>query len=331
MRKFIDLPIVEPIYSTYQFQSPATAIIENNPSIKNWILSNVMLLSCNRKFLSGLTTPYVNIVKSSWIDNPHLDLQWMSMIYLNGHVNSVIKILLNHDFYVYYRGVDDFYMEGKSYYKERHFNHDGLICGYDQENKTYCIYAYDKNWIYKKIWIPQSSFEKGRQAMFRKKAYGIICGVRPKKEPVEFSASTALENIKEYLDSNMEKYPENADGDVYGIVVHEYIAKYLDKLLDNSIPYEKMDWRVFRLIWEHKKAMLERITLIEKEFDWDNEISKKYEPLVKEADTMRMLYASYHMKRRDSLLKVIKNKLLSLKNTEEILLTELVKKWEETK
>ena len=92
-----------------------------------------------------------------------------------------------------------------------------------------------------------------------------------------------------------------------------------------------MDRRVFRLIWEHKKAMLERIILIEKELSWSDEISKKYEPLVKEADTMRMLYASYHMKRRDSLLKVIKNKLLSLKNTEEILLMELIIKQEETK
>ena len=162
MRKFIELPIVEPIYGTYQFQGPATAVVANNPSIKNWTLSNTMLLSCNRKFLSGFTSPDVNVVKSSWIDNPHLDFQWMSMIYLNGHVNSVIKILLNHDFYVYYRGVDDFYMEGKTFYKERHFNHDGLICGYDQANKTYCIYAYDQNWIYKKIWIPQSCFEKGR-------------------------------------------------------------------------------------------------------------------------------------------------------------------------
>lgn len=331
MNSFVELPIIEPIYGTYQYQGPASATVANNPSIRNWTLANTMLLTCNRKFLSGFTSPDVTVVKSSWVDNPNMDFQWMSMIYLNGHVNSVIKTLLNHGFYVYYRGVDDFYMEGKTFFKERHFNHDGLICGYDQTNKTYCIYAYDKNWIYQKIWIPQSCFEKGRQAMFRKKAYGIICGVRPKKEPVEFSSATALENIKKYLDSNLEKYPEKAEGDVYGIVVHEYIAKYLDKLFDNSIPHERMDRRVFRLIWEHKKAMLERITLIEKELGWSDEISKKYEPLVKEADTMRMLYASYHKKRRDSLLKVIKEKLLFLKNIEELLLTELVEKWEETK
>ena len=70
---------------------------------------------------------------------------------------------------------------------------------------------------------------------------------------------------------------------------------------------------------------------VEKELDLSNETSQKYEPLVKEADTMRILYASYHKKRRDSLLKVIKEKLLILKKTEEILLTELVKRWEETK
>ena len=73
-----------------------------------------------------------------------------------------------------------------------------------------------------------------------------------------------------------------------------------------------MDRRVFRLIWEHKKAMLERILLIEHHLKMDNETSEKYKPLVTEADTMRMLYASHHMKRRDSVLPGIQKKLLSM-------------------
>lgn len=331
MNKFVELPIIEPIYSAYQHQAPASAIVANNPSIRNWLLSNIMNLTCNRKFLSGFTSPDINVVASSWIHNPHIDIHWMSMKYLKGHVNDVIKNLLDDGYYVHYREVDDFYIKGKTFYKQRHFSHDGTICGYNRENKTYCIYAYDSNWVYQKFWTPQKCFEQGRKSMFKQGVYGFIAGLKPKDEIVEFCSEKAFVAIKEYRDSNMEKYPENAEGDVYGIIVHEYIAKYLDKLLDNSIPYERMDRRVFRLVWEHKKAMLERITLIEKELGWSDEISKKYEPLVKEADTMRMLYASYHKKRRDSLLKVIKEKLLLLKNTEEILLTELVKKWEETK
>ena len=58
----------------------------------------------------------------------------------------------------------------------------------------------------------------------------------------------------------------------------------------------------------------------------NNEISDKYRPLVSEADTIRMLYASHHIKRRDSVLPIIKNKLLSIMKSEQILLTLLLEK-----
>lgn len=63
-----------------------------------------------------------------------------------------------------------------------------------------------------------------------------------------------------------------------------------------------MDYRILRTIWEHKKAMLESIQNIEKTLGLDNDISEKYKPLVKTADNIRMLYASHHIKRKDSVL-----------------------------
>ena len=50
------------------------------------------------------------------------------------------------------------------------------------------------------------------------------------------------------------------------------------------------------------------------------------EAVVKEADTMRMLYASHHMKRRDSVLPIIAKKLRIVKEKEKALLTELLQK-----
>jgi len=50
--------------------------------------------------------------------------------------------------------------------------------------------------------------------------------------------------------------------------------------------------------------------------------------LVSEADTIRMLYASHHIKRRDSVLPIIKKKLLKLMDEEKKLLTLLVEKME---
>lgn len=326
MRKKIELPLIEPIYSTYHFQGPGTATLVNNPSIRNWYLNQVMILTCTRKFLNGFTTPEISIAESDWIENPHLEKRWYSMQFLERHTNFVIRKLLDAGYYVCFSGIDDYYVEGKCWYREKHFNHDGCICGYDQENKTFCIYSYDQNWIYQKFWTTQKSFDAGRKAQFKKCQYGSICGIRPKVDKIAFSHETALKKIAEYLDSNMEKYPETSEETVSGIVVHDYIAKYVEKLLDGSIAYEKMDRRVFRIIWEHKKAMLERIKLIEAVLRLDTSISEAYKSVVREADNCRMLYAAHQIKQRDAVLPIILKRLMALKYDEQELLNVLLQK-----
>ena len=102
-------------------------------------------------------------------------------------------------------------------------------------------------------------------------------------------------------------------------------VSYLDKLLDGSIPFERMDRRIFRLLWEHKHLMTERIKKIEETFLFKSSVSAQYETIEKEADTLRMLYATYSMKKRDSLLMKIRSRLIELNNKEKKLLTELLK------
>ena len=326
MKKIVELPLVEPMYSTYHFQGSGLAVLESNPSICNRYLNEILILECNRKFLSGFTTPDIGIVDSKWDNNPYLERRWFSTQFIRGYINPVIRNLLDAGYYVVFTGVDDYYMEGKSWSGKRHMPHDGLICGYNQEDKTYCIYAYDSNWIYRKFWVKQSSFNAGIRAMARENEHAQIWGIKPKPDEVEFSADIACKKIAEYLDSDYEKYPEDGEGMVHGIVVHDYIAKYAGKLLDGSIPYERMDWRVFRLIREHKKVMHERIRCIEKALGLPADISERYEPLIAEADMMRMLYASHFMKRRDSVLPIIQKKLLAVKEKEQALLGELLEK-----
>ncbi len=69
--------------------------------------------------------------------------------------------MLENGYYVLFHGVDDYYVKGKSWYKEKHFGHDGLICGVDNETKEYIIAAYDKQWIYRTFKTPQRGFAAG--------------------------------------------------------------------------------------------------------------------------------------------------------------------------
>ncbi len=329
MNKIVELPLAEPMYSAYHFQGPCIAVTAKNPSVRNWLLNESVLLTCSRGFLSGRTTPDLDVVNSSWRDNPYLERIYYTFQYAGGHINPIIRNLLDHGYYVCFCGVDDYYIKGKSWYHERHFIHDGMICGYNREDKTYCIYAYDSNWIYRKFWTPQRCFDRGRDAIQKKGGYGEIYAVRVKSDRVEFSPKTVYENLRKYLDSDFEKYPIDGKGNVWGSLVHEYLAMYIGKLYDGSVPYDRMDSRIFRLLWEHKKVMLERILASEEVLKLGGECSQRYEKIVSDANAMRMQYASHHMKRRDHILPTIQKGLLRLKGDEEIILTAFTDKLEE--
>lgn len=327
MNKRAELPLTEPLYSTYHYQGICTAIIANNPTVRNWYLNESMDLACNRKFLKGYSSPDVTVPWSSWFGCPCFEVIDIPSRFAGGYINPIIRKTLDEGYYVVFSNVDDYYVRGKSWYKKRHFFHDGVICGYDQNDKTYCVYAYDSRWIYRKFWTSQSSFNAGRVAAEKQGSFAGFYALRARDDAtVEFSPQTVYTKLREYLDSDLEKYPFEGDNDVNGIVVHKFIAEYMSKLYRGEIPYERTDRRVFRLIWEHKKAMRERIEMVEKSLGMNDALSRKYATLVARADTMRMLYASHIMKRRDSVLPVIKKMLLDLMKDEQEILTQLLEK-----
>lgn len=328
MKKSAELPLVKPLYGTYHYQGAGGATITSNPSVENWFLSNALVLNCARSFLFGYSSPKISVENSSWLDNPNFEQRWYDTEYLNGYINFVIKNLIDDGFYVVFGGVDDFFVEGKTWYKKRHFNHDGLICGYDRDEKTYSLYAYDENWLYRRFKTPQKGFNDGRQAMFQRGYYEAFCGIRPKKDPVLFEPEKAVEKIREHLNFSFDDVPADEDGIVKGNIVHDYIAMYLDKLIQNEFSYEKTDRRVFRMIYEHKAALQKSIRKIEKAADLDNETSGSFDKIVRKTDEMRLLYASYCMKKRESALPLLKKRLLTLKEEEGKTLSEFLKKWE---
>lgn len=329
MNDVVELPLAEPLYSTYHFQGPCTAVAVENPTMRNWILNQSMMLVCSRKFLEGRTTPEIDILKSAWILNPHLEKIHYPWKFAGGYINPIIRSLLDQGWYVCFSGVDDYYVEGKSWYREKHFIHDGMICGYNRTDQTYCLYAYDSHWIYRKFWTPQSAFNRGREAAQKNGGKDGIWGIRAKAEPVPFSPAEACRNLREYLHPPFEKYPAGEEDNVYGIMVQPYIALYVEKLQNDSIPHERMDRRVFRLIWEHKKVMQERIALVEKTLELEPVFSRRYAAVVSEADTLRMLYASYHMRKRDSLLPAVHRGILQIYDREKKILTAFLSKAEE--
>ena len=330
MDKSVLLPFKYPNFAWSQAAGAAELAMIGHPTAYNQILNRATTLRCTRRFISGFTTPQVTIPNVYIHYYNFFERYVVNFRYVYDSCLDIMKTMLNDGMYIYYNLVDDFYLPGKSWYGTRHMHHDGVICGYDDNDNTLSIAAHDINWVYNLIRIPQESFLEGLKSSLETEHYGNMTAYKIKENTViEIKGKEMLGFLKEYLDSNFEKYPVNQEGEVKGLVVHDYLAIYIDKLKDGSIPYEKMDWRALRPVWEHKKCMLDRIKAVESKNGWNNDLSERYAAVVEKADHIRVMYAMYHKNHNDKLLDKIREGVLCLAQSDKSLIGEFIDRLEE--
>ena len=323
------LPYVEPMYSTYHWLSSAGIPAKQNTTSDNWYYNNTIEWRCTRKFLQGFTTPELSLSCGNIWNMPFLDKIGVNTRFARRCALDIIKTMIDDGFYVAFSGVDDYYVKGKSWYKEEHFNHDGLIVGYDDESGTLSIAAYDQRWIFTVFETPQECFVEAMTVLCDKGTYGGLHAVKAKNEPQEINIKNIYNELKKYLSSTINDYPLADPEAVWGIVVYDFLCMYLDKLADCSIPHERRDRRVFSLVWEHKKCMLGRIKAVEEFCGWDNELSSAYEEVVDLADKVRFIYSEFVLKYSSKHLEKMQLLLMDIKRSEFDLLTKFLLKLEE--
>ena len=323
------LPYVEPMYSTYHWLSSAGIPAKQNTTSDNWYYNNTIEWRCTRKFLQGFTTPELSLSCGNIWNIPFLDKIGVNTRFARRCALDIIKTMIDDGFYVAFSGVDDYYVKGKSWYKEEHFNHDGLIVGYDDERGTLSIAAYDQRWIFTVFETPQECFVEAMTVLCDKGTYGGLHAVKAKNDLQEINIKNIYNELKKYLSSTISDYPLDNPEAVWGIVVYDFLCMYLDKLADGSIPQERRDRRVFRLVWEHKKCMLGRIKAVEEFCGWDNELSSAYEEVVGLADKVRFIYSKFVLKYSSKHLEKMQLLLMDIKRSELDLLTKFLLKLEE--
>lgn len=319
------LPYTEPMYSTYHELSSAGIPMKQNKTSDNWYYNNTVDWNCNRTFLSEHTTVGINLNSGSMWNMPFLEKSGICTKFARRCVLDIIKTMLDDGFYVSFGGVDDYFVKGKSWYQERHFNHDGLIVSYDDEKETLSIAAYDQRWIFTVFETPQNCFVEGMKAMCDQGTYSGINAVKGTDIIHVLDLSTICNQLKTYLASNISAYPLDGSDFVYGVMVYDYLCMYLDKLADGSMPYERKDKRILRLVWEHKRCMLGRIRAVEQECGWENSLSSSYEEVVKLSDQARFIYSKFVLKYSSTNLERIQVILMQMKKLESELLGEFLK------
>ena len=330
MADCVQLAYEYPWFAFTQGTAAPCIALRNHPTAYNAILNQCTTLSCSRRFLDGFTTPQVGIPRLNIHSFPCIERYGVALRFTHDRFREIVKKMLDEGFYIYFGGVDDYFLPGKSWYGIRHMSHDGILCGYDDNDGTYSVAAYDSDWVFRLIRIPQDCFREGLESGISQGWNGNLFAYRMRNGEIQPDEKQMLRYLKAHVDSDMDHFPLTERGNVEGIAVQGFLALYIEKLMDGSIPSDKMDWRVLRPVWEHKKCMLDRLILLETLHGWEPEFSSRYRPLVDAANRNRMMYAVYHKNRRPELLENVRKGLLDGKEQERAILCDFIRKTEET-
>ena len=330
MADCVQLAYEYPWFAFTQGTAAPCIALRNHPTAYNAILNQCTTLSCTRRFLDGFTTPQVGVPRLNIHSFPCIERYGVALRFTHDRFREIIKKMLDEGFYIYFGGVDDYFLPGKSWYGIRHMNHDGILCGYDDNDGTYSVAAYDSDWVFRLIRIPQDCFRDGLESGISQGWNGNLYAYRMRNGEIQPDEKQMLRYLKAHVDADMDHFPLTERGNVEGIAVQGFLALYIGKLMDGSIPTDKMDWRVLRPVWEHKKCMLDRLIALEALHGWEPEFSSRYRPLVDAANRNRMMYAVYHKNRRPELLENVRKGLLDGKEQERAILCDFIRKTEET-
>lgn len=330
MADCVQLAYEYPWFAFTQGTAAPCIALRNHPTAYNAILNQCTTLSCTRRFLDGFTTPQVGIPRLNIHSFSCIERYGVALRFTHDRFREIVKKMLDEGFYIYFGGVDDYFLPGKSWYGIRHMSHDGILCGYDDNDGTYSIAAYDSDWVFRLIRIPQDCFREGLESGISQGWNGNLFAYRMRNGEIQPDEKQMLRYLKAHMDADMDHFPLTERGNVEGIAVQGFLALYIEKLMDGSIPTDKTDWRVLRPVWEHKKCMLDRLILLETLHGWEPEFSSRYRPLVDAANRNRMMYAVYHKNRRPELLENVRKGLLDGKEQERAILCDFIRKTEET-
>jgi hypothetical protein len=256
------LPFLVPPIRTFNYLASELGITSTIEESIPWYHMNYLQLCCPKK---DLNLEDHKLVFSS-LRNPFLSRTYLTKSFVEDITDPIqfIIVSLNHGYYMN-TYINEYFLPNRWAYYSKSFLHDILIIGYDDDEKILVVVAYNKEGQF----VPEKvSYDDFRDSFIFcptmnntwHNTFGLMI---PKKEDFHFNVLYVLNQLEDFLNGKNDaqfKYfdiPIN-EQDAYGKDVYEYILSYIKA---NTTFW---DIRVFRLLLEHKAALLERINFLEK-------------------------------------------------------------------
>ncbi len=288
------LNIIDPPIGTYQGTSFVLAVLLCDNKTENLYYNNYINLTVdNENDYTNIGLRFTNI---SW-ENYRIDgYANMDMYYVKNIKHTFfiefLRKLIDQNNYLLLFGVDEFYLSYSEFYKKIHFIHDTYIYGYDENNFYLMAYTNDN---LKKIRICCHEIRDAIYSYLQKNDNASFCTFRPvRNRYVTVDTGKIRKELNDYIDKRGNDI--YAKTDVYGVATYTILQKYIEYI---SINREvKIDLRVFRTFWEHKKIMCERIEYLSKVYSISLDVYDKIKSIEGQSRLIFSLATKYYLSGR---------------------------------
>lgn len=141
---------------------------------------------------------------------------------------------------------------------------------------------------------------------------------------VEKLLDNYLNSINEF--EVYKRYDEPLRDTEYGIKVFDKVIEYLNYLQQGVQPFKEygIDNRIFRIIYEHKLIMLDRMKYINENNIYLEDLIEKYSEVCELSRICHLLGTKYRVLPKSKIIDRLKNYIVSIKDKDKEILGELL-------
>lgn len=216
-------------------------------------------------------------------------------------------------------GYDEFFIPGKSPYQKRHFNHDYVIFGYDEERVfKSAAYMADRSYRFYDI-----TYEDYHNSIAKSEYNFYVCYRKIDKSYVpKVDIVHIQKKLENYLLSREDDYASNRQA-YFGMEAWEKFREYVQEIGDGWL-----DNRYARLYMEHRNIMVNRMRkLNEKGFLNDCSLAEEYHRNVYlPAQAVHHLFIKYNLTRDHKVRQRILGTIQKTNETEERIISRMLER-----
>ena len=332
------LPITIPPIVGYLHHAYPLSILANWTAYLPWFHSNYIQLYCpqNLQNLSNRTLKF-NFYRrpdQRISFSPYLKVHILNRDLIFKSPTDIVPFIIaciDKGYYVQ-STVDEYFLPDSAAYQKRHFVHETLIYGYDNQN--FVGLGYNKTGDYAAY---QIAFAELTQAIVHANLTGHYDsdGLRLFTYDPHAQYDFDIHLVREQLDDFL--YARNTserfrmllnpyDG-AYGLATYPCLKSYIGSFLH---PPFSFDIRPAHILWEHKKCMVDRLKYLEDQGYLKSEygFSVQYDELARKTGILRMMLLKFKITRSAVLIHRVFSNLDDIAKVEQGLLQNLIKKLE---